>query len=150
MKFWINLHRLTSQSVYVKYERIHDEEHLGAESGPERTQRRTNQWVTWPSRSTVFLILVNIVIVGLLLHTLEPLITLMRRNKELFSPLIALPSPGTLYDPNHTAPSSLVPLILHQTTPTETIPDRWVQSQASCKQAYSGFEYKVHIFDMRS
>lgn len=150
MKFWINLQRLTPQSVYVKYERIHDEEHLGAESGPERRHRRTNQRVTWPSGSTVFLILVNIVVVGVLLHTLEPLITLMRRNKELFSPLMALPSSSTLYDPNRTAPSSLVPLILHQTAPTETIPDHWVRSQASCKRAYSGFEYKVHIFYMRS
>lgn len=59
MKFPINLHRLTPQSVYVKYERIHNEEHLGADSRPERRQRRANRQVTWPNRSTVFFILVN-------------------------------------------------------------------------------------------
>ena len=145
MTFWINLHRLTSRAFHAKYEKIYDEERLETESGPRRRQRRTNQRVTLPSRTTVFLFLVNLVIVGLLLFALEPLITLLRRNKELFSPGMTLPSSSISYDRNRIARLSHIPLILHQTTAKETIPDPWVRSQKSCKQAYSDFEYKVYL-----
>lgn len=36
-----------------------------------------------------------------------------------------------------------IPRILHQTTATNEIPDMWVESQKSCMDAYSDFEYKV-------
>ncbi|KAI1828828.1 CAZyme family GT32 [Penicillium roqueforti] len=36
-----------------------------------------------------------------------------------------------------------IPRILHQTTAAETIPDKWIESQQSCKEAYSDFEYKL-------
>jgi len=67
---------------------------------------------------------------------------LLRRNEELFQPRVALsqhdigaswPQPG---------PRS-IPRILHQTCANDTIPDKWVNSQRSCKEAYSGFEYKL-------
>ncbi|OQD79184.1 hypothetical protein PENANT_c058G06362 [Penicillium antarcticum] len=142
VKFWINLHPLTSRAFYPKYEKIHDEESLETDSGPRWRQRRTNQWIAWPSRATI-IVLINLVIVGLLLYALEPLITLLRRNKELFSPRVALPSSNILYDRNRTDRLSHIPRILHQTTATETIPEHWVRSQKSCKQAYSDFEYKL-------
>lgn len=145
MKYWINLHRLAPRGFHGKYGKIHDEERLKTESEPRRKQQRTNQWVAWPSRATVFLFLVNLAIIGLLLHTLKPLITLLRRNEELFSPRVVLPRSHILYDRNRTAQLSHIPLILHQTAAKDTIPDQWVRSQKSCKQAYADFEYKVYL-----
>lgn len=144
VRFWIKLHRLTSRTFHPKYEKIQDEERLETESGPPWRQRHTNHWIAWPSRATVIL-LINLVIVGLLLYALEPLITLLRKNKELFSPRTALPSSNVLDDRNRTGRSSHIPRILHQTTATETIPEQWVRSQKSCKQAYSDFEYRVYL-----
>ncbi|KAJ5808152.1 hypothetical protein N7474_009421 [Penicillium riverlandense] len=133
---------MTFRAFHPKYEQIRDEERLETEPGPRWRQRCTNQLIVWPSRATVFLLL-NLVIIGLLFYALEPLITLLRRNKELFSPQVALSSSNSLYDRNRTTRLSHIPRILHQTTATETIPDHWVQSQESCKQAYSDFEYKL-------
>jgi hypothetical protein len=93
--------------------------------------------------------MVNLATVVLLLHTLEPLITLLCLNEQLFSPRVTLPSPGGISSlgnaslGNGTALSSRVPLILHQTTASEEIPELWIQPQKSCKKAYSEFEYKV-------
>ncbi|KAJ6126330.1 hypothetical protein N7523_001942 [Penicillium sp. IBT 18751x] len=140
--FWRHFYRLASRAFHASYEKINDEECLETESEPRR-QLRMNRWVAWPSKAIVFLLLIDLMIFGLLLHTLEPLITLLRRNEELFSPQVVLSSPKTLHDCNRTIQLNDIPLILHQTTATETIPDRWVQSQNSCKQAYSGFEYKL-------
>ena len=145
MKFWRHFHRLASRAFHAKYEKINDEECLETERQPRWKQQRMNRWVAWPSKAIVFLLLVDLMIFGLLLHTFEPLITLLRRNEELFSPRVVLSSPKTLHDYNRTIQLSHIPLILHQTTATEKIPDHWVQSQNSCKQAYSDFEYKVYL-----
>lgn len=144
MKLWAILHRSTSRAFHAKYEKIHDEERLRADSRPGLRPRPSNHRVG-PIKIAPLLLLVDLVILGLLLYTFEPLITLLRRNKELFGPRVALPSSPVLFDRNHTAQSSKIPLILHQTTPKEMIPDRWVESQKSCKRAYSGFEYKVNL-----
>lgn len=145
MKLWRHLCRLSPRASHVKYEQIRDEERFETESDHVRRRQRTNRWVTLPSKAAVFLFLVNLVIIGLLLHTLEPLITLLRRNQELFSPRVVLPSPDISHGRNRTAGLNLIPLILHQTTATEVIPDHWIRSQKSCKQAYSKFEYKVYL-----
>jgi mannosyltransferase OCH1-like enzyme len=58
---------------------------------------------------------------------------------------VALPSSHILYDRNRTAQLSHIPFILHQTAAKDTIPDQWVRSQKSCKQAYADFEYKVYL-----
>lgn len=92
----------------------------------------------------MFFFLIDLVIIVLLLRVLEPLITLLRRNEELFGPRVALSGHNTSnawYQADH--PSG-IPRILHQTTAEEKIPDKWVQSQQSCKKAYSNFEYKVY------
>ncbi|UKZ57856.1 hypothetical protein TrVGV298_011717 [Trichoderma virens] len=49
--------------------------------------------VVSPVTAAVFLLLllVDVAIVGLLLYSLEPLITLLRRNDEVFSPRITIP-----------------------------------------------------------
>ncbi|KAJ5413747.1 hypothetical protein N7509_000374 [Penicillium cosmopolitanum] len=143
MKLWRHLCRLSPRASHVKYEQIRDEERFETESELLWRRQRTNRLVAWPSKAAVFLFLANLVIVGLLLHTLEPLITLLHRNEELFSPRVDLPSPDISHGRNRTAGLNNIPLILHQTTATETIPDHWIRSQKSCKQAYSEFEYKL-------
>lgn len=94
----------------------------------------------------MFLLLIDLMIVALLLHALEPLITLLRRNEELFMPRATLSGTSILGAWHQTDRPNKIPRILHQTTATETIPDKWVQTQRSCKEAYSDFEYKVNIY----
>lgn len=86
------------------------------------------------SRVGLYLLIADLTILGLLVYSLQPLITLLVRNEELFAP-------RPLEEWNQT--QHPIPMILHQTTANEAIPDKWVQSQKSCKEAYSNFEYKV-------
>ena len=87
----------------------------------------------------------DVMVVVLLVQTLEPLITLLRRNEELFMPRTTLYEPDTSNSSNQTEKSNKIPRILHQTTATEKIPERWIESQRSCGEAYADFEYKVSI-----
>lgn len=100
------------------------------------------------NKAGVFLLLlVDLTIVSLLLYSLEPLITLLRRNEELFSPRISIPRNDTFsslqYSDDLSHPK--IPRILHQTCANSTVPDKWVQSQRSCRETYSEFEYKVSL-----
>ena len=88
-----------------------------------------------------YLLLIDLVIVALLVYITEPLITLLRRNEELFTPKVVLSNDAPAYTDQRK-----IPKILHQTTANATIPDKWVDSQQSCKKAYSDFEYKVRRF----
>jgi mannosyltransferase OCH1-like enzyme len=97
----------------------------------------------------MFLLLIDLIMVGLLLQALEPLITLLRRNEELFGPRVALSGPDASDAWDQTDRPNKIPRILHQTTATDTVPDKWVHSQRSCKEAYSDFEYKVDISPTR-
>lgn len=91
----------------------------------------------------VFLLLVvDLTIVGVLVYTLEPLITLLRRNEELFTPTVVLPLNGTAGASSFSGDQK-IPRILHQTTANSKIPEKWVKSQQSCIETYSDFEYKV-------
>ncbi|KAF7550249.1 hypothetical protein G7Z17_g5863 [Cylindrodendrum hubeiense] len=92
-------------------------------------------------RASVWLLLADLVIVLLVVHAFEPLITLLVRNEELFGARLTLPLNGTSAadEHDHLHP---IPRILHQTSATETIPDKWIQLQQSCKDSYSEFEYK--------
>lgn len=112
----------------------HDEERLGCEV-PYRQFPRLR-------RIALGLLLIDLVLVALLLNTLDPLITLLRRNEELFGARLALSRTDNPKDWDH-QDKPKIPRILHQTCANETIPDRWVDSQQSCQKAYSDFEYKV-------
>ncbi|KAH6984331.1 nucleotide-diphospho-sugar transferase [Ilyonectria sp. MPI-CAGE-AT-0026] len=111
-----------------------DEERLGCEV-PYRQFPRLRRIALW-------LLLTDLVLVALLLHTLDPLITLLRRNEELFGARLALSGTDNPKDSNH-QDKPKIPRILHQTCANETIPEKWVDSQQSCKEAYSDFEYKL-------
>lgn len=94
----------------------------------------------------VFLLLVvDLAIVGALVYTLEPLITLLRRNEELFTPTVTLPLNGTASASYYSGDlgRQKIPRILHQTTANSTIPAKWIKPQQSCQETYSDFEYKV-------
>lgn len=112
-----------------------------------RERRRNYMRIKRPRKSTIFLFFLDITITWLLIHHLEPLITLLRRNEELFKPRVTLSTLEDLDSLHGMNKSSHIPRILHQTAATEIIPDKWVQSQASCKKAYGDFEYKVRIYE---
>jgi mannosyltransferase OCH1-like enzyme len=113
--------------------------------------RSPSPW-RWPKRylrsfrlrkATLCLLLIDVLIVGLLVRTLEPLITLLRRNEELFGPRVELsqqaPTEASHLRPDH----HKIPRILHQTCANDTVPEKWILSQRSCKKAYVDFEYKL-------
>lgn len=145
MKSWHDLRCLVLPGLRPTYDKLRDEECLELES--ESECRHRHEWGVWPKKATgwLVLLLVDLMIVVVLLHSLEPLITLLRVNEELFSPRVTLPSPSFSYTLNGTVQSNRIPFILHQTTATEDIPERWIQPQESCKKAYSDFEYKVGL-----
>lgn len=104
-------------------------------SPPFRTLRKT----------AIYIFLANLSVICLLVWSLEPLITLLRKNNDLFQP----GNPFAKDQVHPTTPLSpelennMVPRILHQTCATDHIPDKWKDSQQSCKNAYADFEYIV-------
>ncbi|KAJ5157385.1 uncharacterized protein N7482_008485 [Penicillium canariense] len=121
----------------------YDEERLswGAEHSLE--QRRKSMRIRWPRKSTILLSFLDVFVIWLLIRQLEPLLTLLRRNEELFKPQVSLSGKEHLSNLHEMNGSSRIPRILHQTTATNKIPDKWVEPQASCKEAYGDFEYKL-------
>ncbi|KAJ5453416.1 uncharacterized protein N7458_004372 [Penicillium daleae] len=147
VRFWRDLHRWASRGLQPTYDKLYDEERLEEEPGLWWRHRQQKSWPAWPRKATVYLFLIDMVIVVLLLQALEPLITLLLRNEELFSPQVTLSSFNVSYVGNEAAQVNHIPQILHQTTATEQIPDRWMHSQHSCKEAYSDFQYKLWTDD---
>ncbi|EEY19564.1 mannosyl phosphorylinositol ceramide synthase SUR1 [Verticillium alfalfae VaMs.102] len=93
-----------------------------------------------PKKSTTWLLLIDLTIIGLLVIAFWPLITLLLYNERLFGARLALPVEKTPHTENHYQQHA-IPRILHQTSATEQIRDDWVKPQQSCKDAYSDFEY---------
>ncbi|KAJ5767151.1 uncharacterized protein N7511_004767 [Penicillium nucicola] len=143
MSFWRHLHRGAFRAFYANKSTTHDEENLGCGSELLRCTRKNRQRIPRPKKSTWLIILIDLVVVCLLLQTFEPLIILLRRNEELFGSRVALHTTYTPDAEHQRASSWEIPRILHQTSATETIPDKWIQSQQSCKEAYSDFDYKL-------
>lgn len=116
---------------------------LGSVSTSACGWRRPKRWLQLlrSRKGAAFLLLADLIIVGWLLILFEPLISLLRRNEELFGPRVAL----SQYTPEavHHSRRQIIPRILHQTSASHEIPEKWIRSQHSCKEAYVGFEYKV-------
>lgn len=91
-------------------------------------------------KTSAFLLLTDLVVLGLLLAILHPLISLLWRNNERFGPRDVFP-PGERTEVRNS--TRLIPRILHQTCANETIPAKWAEAHASCKNAYADFEYMV-------
>lgn len=123
----------------------YDEERLDCDEPAGSGWRRPSKYLQFPrpTKVTAYLLLIDFVIVALLVFTLQPLITLLRRNEELFQPRVAL-SRHDIKAASWPHPEERkIPRILHQTCANSTIPSKWVDSQRSCISAYSEFEYKV-------
>ena len=97
------------------------------------------------TKAAISLFFIDIILIGLLVRSLEPLITLLRRNDQLFRPQVSL---GGQYIPETTRQQARqrIPRILHQTCANNTIPDKWIESQRSCREAHAAWEYKVSSF----
>lgn len=136
--------RRSATGSHAGYKPLYDEERLQWEASSGLS--------TWPKKlrlprprlrkGTVILLLIDALVIALVVCAFEPLITLLRRNEELFSPRLTLPE----HAPDQHRPHT-IPRILHQTSATTEIPDRWMAAWQSCKNTYKDFEYKVGFLD---
>ena len=94
-------------------------------------------------KAAVCVLLIDLIIVALVVCAFEPLITLLVRNEELFGARLALPRNSSKSTDHSLDQYHTIPRILHQTSATDDIPERWVAARQSCKDVYSEFEYKV-------
>ncbi|KAM5380088.1 hypothetical protein ACJZ2D_003735 [Fusarium nematophilum] len=118
------------------------------------------QWESTPRRSTclrlprlrkatIYLLLMDILIVALVVRAFEPLITLLRRNEEMFGARLTLPVNETVAaEPDESSDRQTIPRIFHQTSATEEVREDWVLAHQSCQDAYSDFEYKLWTDDL--
>lgn len=143
MSLWKFLSGRVPRTSKPNHDNRYDEERLKWRSESWREQRGRCLQPPKLRRTTFFLLLTDLMLVRLLFHAFEPLITLLRRNDELFKSQVSFGSARTSDVRDREDRPNKIPRILHQTTATEAIPDRWVRSQRSCQEAYSGFEYKV-------
>lgn len=97
--------------------------------------------IVYLTRKTLLLLVADLVFLGIVLHILSPLISLLHHNQDLFPADFEVA--GTQVSQSSMHLNHQIPWILHQTAKNETIPDIWVDSQASCLTAYFNFEYKV-------
>jgi len=97
--------------------------------------------IVYRTRKMFLLLIADLVLLGIILHILSPLISLLHHNQELFPAHFEVT--GTQVSPSSIHLNHQIPRILHQTAKNETIPDIWVNSQASCLTTYSQYEYKV-------
>lgn len=132
-------------TYFGNYERMYDEESQERELTSHRRHSRKCPRIRRQSWNAVCLLLVDLVLVGLLIHLLWPLISLLRHNKDLFPAHVVVTShdPPEAFQPPK---QPQVPRIFHQTCKNGTIPSIWAESQKSCLKTYSNFEYKVRSF----
>jgi inositol phosphorylceramide mannosyltransferase catalytic subunit len=105
-----------------------------------------NKYLRLPrfSRAAMILLFIDILIVAALVNAFEPLITLLRRNEELFGARLTLPLNDNSFAP--TLPEQqIIPRIFHQTSANVTVPEVWTDLVQSCRNTYSDFEYKVYL-----
>jgi hypothetical protein len=141
MSFWRGFRHWDFGAFNANNDKTYDEENLRWGSGLSKCPRLNCR--PRLRKATVLFLLIDLMVVGLLLHTFAPLIILLRRNEELFGSRVALPTSYRSGSRHQMTSSGPIPRILHQTAATETIPNKWMESQKSCKEAYSDFEYKV-------
>ncbi|KAF4449358.1 putative glycosyltransferase C4F11.04c [Fusarium austroafricanum] len=142
----MNLHRFWSSLTRPRTP-PHDEEGLlHAEEEwkpPIRPKWAKNRFGRLRMRkATVYLLLIDLLVIALLVHAFEPLITLLRRNEELFGTQIELDHNDAIKT-SPPADQQKIPRILHQTCKNETVPEVWVSSQQSCIETYHDFEYML-------
>lgn len=120
---------------------LYDEERQKPAHSPRRPKKRFLR----NKKLATCLLIIDLILVWLLVRTLNPLITLLLRNEELFGARVAVSQHSNASKSWHTATghNHKIPRILHQTCPNQTVPQKWVDSQRSCRETYSDFEYKL-------
>ncbi|KAF5671231.1 glycosyltransferase family 32 [Fusarium heterosporum] len=141
---WLFISPFTS--VPNHYERIEDEEQRPSylDSRHESPLPKTSRYCKI-TRKAVGLLIADLVLLGVILHILSPLISLLQHNEELFSARSKVTTGQARKSP--TPLDHRIPRIFHQTTKNETIPTIWAKSQASCLDAYSDYEYMLWTDD---
>lgn len=89
----------------------------------------------------IIFLLINLLVVGFLVNSVWTLLSL----------LVVDGSDDAILRPELPAPNSdliekmpqIIPKIIHQTYKNETIPERWLEAQASCKALHTDYEYIV-------
>lgn len=120
-----------------------DEERLiKDEDGQQQSQSTGRRWPA-PGKVTLWLLFMDLIIFVLLLYILNPLITLLNRNEELFPAVLKLDPSAQAHKDWDAASPNAIPRILHQTSANSTIPAKWVESQGSCLKTYPDWEYKL-------
>ncbi|KAF7559247.1 hypothetical protein G7046_g4908 [Stylonectria norvegica] len=140
-----NYLRQSASTKSVTYDALYDDERSWDSRKPFcPAPRNYKDYLRFPRlrKAALWLILTDIVIFGILIAAFWPLITLLTRNEELFGPRFSV-SPNDAPDAWSRPSERRIPRILHQTTANTTIPEKWVESQQSCINAYSNFEYHL-------
>ncbi|KAF4998992.1 hypothetical protein FGRMN_2791 [Fusarium graminum] len=128
------------------YKRIDDEEQRSSASdSPYELLLPKVSRYTKITRKAVWLLIADLVLLGVILHTLSPLISLLQHNQELFPARFRVTAGHV--SKTLTPGDRQIPRILHQTTKNETIPAIWAESQASCLEVYSGYKYMLWTDD---
>lgn len=121
-----------------------DEERLiKEEDGQQQTPSTTGRRWPAPGKVTLWLLFMDLIIFVALLWILNPLITLLNRNQELFPADLKFDPAAKAHKNWDAASPNAIPRILHQTSANSTIPAKWVESQASCLKTYPDWEYKL-------
>ncbi|KAF2238669.1 glycosyltransferase family 32 protein [Viridothelium virens] len=91
-------------------------------------------------RGVLIFLLINVVVIGFLLHSVWTLLTLLVVDGSQDAILAAeLPSPKAGKSSNR---PDIIPKIIHQTYANDSIPEVWKGAQKSCKELHKDFEYK--------
>ncbi|KAF8245096.1 hypothetical protein K440DRAFT_587551, partial [Wilcoxina mikolae CBS 423.85] len=92
-------------------------------------------------RGLVLFLLANLVILGVLVHSVFTLLTLLFEDCSADAiPAIDIPAPNSeqiAHLPQY------IPRIIHQTWANESIPEKWQEAQKSCLKLHGDYEYKL-------
>jgi len=97
-----------------------------------------------PSRGLLLFLLANLVIIGVLVHSVFTLITLLFEDCSADAiPAIDIPPPHAVEDIKKLP--QYIPKIIHQTWANESIPEKWQKAQKSCRDLHGDYEYTVGL-----
>jgi mannosyltransferase OCH1-like enzyme len=95
-----------------------------------------------PSRGLILFLLANLIIIGVLVHSVFTLITLLFEDCSADAiPSIEIPAPENAEE--IAKRPQYIPRIIHQTWVNDSIPEKWQEAQKSCLELHSDYEYKV-------
>lgn len=95
-----------------------------------------------PSRGLILFLLANLIVIGVLVHSVFTLITLLFEDCSADAiPAIEIPPPENAAE--IAKRPQYIPRIIHQTWANESIPEKWQEAQKSCLNLHGDYEYKL-------